>query len=110
MSESGTVVISGSASGIGAATAGLLRSKGRRVIGIDLQGAEVMADLATPGGRSHAVAEVHRLAGGRLDGLILCAGVAAAKPDDHVVSVNYFGANALLTGLRSDLESGRQPA
>jgi NAD(P)-dependent dehydrogenase (short-subunit alcohol dehydrogenase family) len=108
--RSRTVAISGSASGIGAATAELLRSAGRRVIGIDLHDAEVVADLATPGGRSRAIAEVHRKASGRLDGLALCAGVAAAQPDGHVVSVNYFGAQALLRGLRPDLEAGFNPA
>jgi NAD(P)-dependent dehydrogenase (short-subunit alcohol dehydrogenase family) len=105
-----TIAISGSASGIGAATAQLLRSAGRRVIGIDLHDAEVVADLATRAGRSEAVAEVHRLARGRLDGLALCAGVAAAQADGHVLSVNYFGAHALLMGLRADLAEGEHPA
>src|SRR5258706_11726760 len=93
--NSRTVAISGSASGIGAATAALLRSAGDQVIGIDLHDAEVIADLATEAGRAHAIGEVRRLTGGELDALVLCAGVAAAPPDAHVVSVNYFGAHSL---------------
>jgi NAD(P)-dependent dehydrogenase (short-subunit alcohol dehydrogenase family) len=80
------------------------------VIGIDLHDAEVVADLATEAGRAHAIGEVRRLTSGELDALVLCAGVAAAQPDEHVVSVNYFGAHSLLKGLRPELESGRQPA
>lgn len=43
-----TFVVTGSASGIGAATADLLRDRGFRVIGVDLRDADVMADLSTP--------------------------------------------------------------
>ena len=39
----GTYVISGSASGMGAATQTLLRQGGHRVIGIDVRDAEVIA-------------------------------------------------------------------
>jgi len=46
-----TAVVSGSASGIGAAVAARLRSEGARVIGIDLRGADVTADLGTAEGR-----------------------------------------------------------
>src|SRR5258706_1736092 len=108
--NSRAVAISGSASGIGAATAALLRSAGDRVIGIDLHDAEVVADLATETGRAHAVDEVRRLTSGELDALVLCAGVAAAPPDAHVVSVNYVVAHSLLKGLRPQLESGRHTA
>ncbi|MBW8752524.1 MAG: reductase, partial [Propionibacteriales bacterium] len=45
-----TYVVSGAASGIGAATAALLTSGGDRVIGVDLHGADVQADLATADG------------------------------------------------------------
>ena len=46
-----TYVVSGAASGIGAATAAMLRGQGHRVIGIDLHpggGVDVAADLGTP--------------------------------------------------------------
>ncbi|HEX7717004.1 MAG TPA: reductase, partial [Marmoricola sp.] len=57
-----TYVISGAASGIGAATAARLVADGHRVIGVDLAGADVEADLATPAGRLDAVRRVAELA------------------------------------------------
>ena len=53
----GTYVISGSASGIGAATRSRLEQSGNTVIGVDLRDAAVVADLSTPDGRAGAVAE-----------------------------------------------------
>ncbi|MFF0498799.1 SDR family oxidoreductase [Nocardia aobensis] len=105
----GTIAVTGSASGIGAAVAAHLEKEGHRVIGVDLRDTEVTADLATAEGRAHAVAEVTRISEGRLDGFLPFAGVAAAtgRPGGLVVSVNYFGAIALLEGLRPLLrESG----
>ncbi len=105
----GTIAVTGSASGIGAAVAAHLEKEGHRVIGVDLRDAEVTADLGTAEGRAHAVAEVSRISAGRLDGFLPFAGVAAAtgRPGGLVVSVNYFGAIALLEGLRPLLrESG----
>lgn len=105
----GTIAVTGSASGIGAAVAAHLEKEGHRVIGVDLRDAEVTADLGTAEGRAHAVAEVSRISEGRLDGFLPFAGVAAAtgRPGGLVVSVNYFGAIALLEGLRPLLrESG----
>ncbi|MDR7169062.1 NAD(P)-dependent dehydrogenase (short-subunit alcohol dehydrogenase family) [Nocardia kruczakiae] len=105
----GTIAVTGSASGIGAAVAAHLEKEGHRVIGVDLRDTEVTADLATAEGRAHAVAEVTRISEGRLDGFLPFAGVAAAtgRPGELVVSVNYFGAIALLEGVRPLLrESG----
>lgn len=48
-------VITGAGSGIGAATAAVLREKGDTVVGVDLKGGEVTADLSTPQGRREAV-------------------------------------------------------
>jgi NAD(P)-dependent dehydrogenase (short-subunit alcohol dehydrogenase family) len=47
-------VVTGAASGIGAATARYLRHGGSRVIGCDLRGADVIADLTTGEGRAGA--------------------------------------------------------
>ena len=106
-----TVAVSGSASGIGAASRARLARDGRRVIGIDLRDAEVIADLATPDGRAAAIAAVEREAGGVLDGLVVCAGVGPHVADQAlIVSLNYFGAQALLAGLRPALQRGTQPA
>ena len=51
-----TYVVSGSASGIGAALTARLRGDGHAVVGVDLHDAEVTADLATAAGRAAAVA------------------------------------------------------
>ena len=104
-----TTVITGSASGIGAATAALLRANGHRLITVDLRDADILADLSTPAGRSGALAqvmvEVLARCDGRLDGLVLCAGLGAqVDPASLVVSVNYFGAVELLDGLLPALQ------
>ena len=99
-----TYVVSGAASGIGAATVALLREQGNRVITIDLRDADVVADLSTPAGRAAAVAEVQRLAD-VIHGVVPCAGIAgsAGVASSLVVSVNFFGAVELVEGLRPQL-------
>jgi len=107
-----TVVVTGSASGMGAATRQRLEAAGDRVIGVDLRDADVVADLGTVDGRHAAVAAVADLAGGRLDGLVTWAGVAGLTelPGSLLASVNYFGTVALLDGLRPLLAEGDRPA
>src|SRR5918995_493934 len=101
-----TVVVTGSAGGIGAATASRLVSTGDRGIGVDLRDADVVADLSTAEGRAAMVAGVTEASGGVLDGVVAAAGVNG-KPGELVVSVNYFGAVATLEGLRPLLARGR---
>ena len=100
-----TYVVTGSASGIGAATAELLTSRDHDVVGVDLAGADVTADLSTADGRRRAVAEVLERTGGRVNGVVPCAGIAGMTGVDSrlVVSVNYFGAVELVEGLRPAL-------
>jgi NAD(P)-dependent dehydrogenase (short-subunit alcohol dehydrogenase family) len=107
-----TVVVTGSASGIGAATSARLGAAGHRVIGVDVRDADVVADLGTADGRRAAIADVTDLAGGSLDGVVTCAGVAGLtdRPGSLVASVNYFGTVALLEGLRPLLAHGDRPA
>jgi NAD(P)-dependent dehydrogenase (short-subunit alcohol dehydrogenase family) len=105
-----TVAVSGSASGIGAAIRARLEGAGQRVVGVDLRDAEVTADLGTPAGRAAAVAGVERAAGGRLDGVVACAGIGPQCEPARVVGVNYFGATAFLDGLRALLAAGAAPA
>ncbi len=102
-----TVVVTGSASGIGRATADLLVSRGDRVIGVDLHDADVVVDLATADGRARLVDEVGTLAGGRLDAVVANAGVSRRSPAD--VAVNVFGAVATLEGLRPLLTGSPAP-
>lgn len=107
----GVVAVTGSASGIGAATREQLEDAGDAVIGVDLRDAEVIADLATPEGRLTAVALVLQATGGRLDGLVVCAGVGPqTEPLSTIVSLNYFGAQSLLAELRPALAAGDEPA
>ncbi|WP_431035772.1 SDR family oxidoreductase [Streptomyces sp. P6-2-1] len=99
-----TYAVTGSASGMGAASAARLRAAGHQVIGVDLRDADVVADLGTAEGRAHAVREIIRLADGRLDGVAAVAGVGPQLRDaGAVVSINYHGPVALLGGLRPAL-------
>lgn len=97
----GTYVVTGSASGIGAATAVRLAGQGHRVLGVDRAGADVNADLGDADERRRVVEEIGSLTGA-LDGLVCCAGVPGApdRPGDALVSVNYFGTADLMAGLR----------
>ncbi|WP_110206879.1 SDR family oxidoreductase [Nocardioides daejeonensis] len=99
------VALTGSAAGIGAATAALLRERGDEVIGVDIRDADVVADLSTPEGRQAAIAGVLERCGGELDGLITVAGLSQAGPPQ--VSVNYFGTVDLVTGLQPALAAAR---
>lgn len=107
-----TVVVTGSASGMGAATLARLEADGQRVIGIDLHDAEITADLGTAAGRQEAVARVTERADGSLDGLVTWAGVAGLThlPGSLLASVNYFGTIAIHEGLRPLLARGDRPA
>lgn len=88
-----------------------LEHEGCRVIGIDLVGQEIEADLSTPPGRSSAVNDVVDATDGTIDALVVCAGLGPHVPDLALVaSVNYFGAVEVLDGLRPVLAGGDQPA
>lgn len=102
-----TYVITGSGSGIGAAAARLLREAGATVVGVDLQGAEVTADLSTPDGRRAAVDAVLEATGGTVDAVIASAGVS--QPTALTVSVNYYGVTEFLTALRPTLARSAAP-
>lgn len=99
----GTYVVTGSASGIGAATRGLLETGGHDVIGVDLRDAEVTGDLGGVDTRAAALAEVIDRCGGGLDGLVTAAGVGVPFDPAKILSINYFGSEAFLTGLRPAL-------
>ena len=108
----GTIAITGSSSGIGAATAKRLRADGHTVIGVDLRGADIEADLGTPQGRADAIAAIAEKSGGVLNGFVPCAGISGlpGRPGSILVSVNYFGTVTLLEGLRPLLAKGAPAA
>ncbi len=87
-----TFVVSGSASGIGNATALSMSQRGDRVIGVDLHDAEIIADLADPAARARLGDRVAALAPDGVDGVVAVAGGPA--------DVNYFGAVELLQQVR----------
>ncbi|MCL2317106.1 MAG: SDR family NAD(P)-dependent oxidoreductase, partial [Actinomycetia bacterium] len=72
-------VVTGAASGIGKATAELLRSRGERVIGVDLHDADITADLSTQAGLDAMVAAVTSTSDGRIDAIYAIAGLAIDK-------------------------------
>jgi NAD(P)-dependent dehydrogenase (short-subunit alcohol dehydrogenase family) len=107
----GTAAVSGSASGIGAAVRSRLERQDDRVIGVDLRDAEVETDLSTRQGRDAALAAVVERCDGRLDRLVLSAGLGVhVTPISLIASVNYFGAVELLDGLFPALQRGEDPA
>jgi NAD(P)-dependent dehydrogenase (short-subunit alcohol dehydrogenase family) len=99
-----TYVVSGAASGIGAATTALLREQGHRVVTVDLRDADVTADLSTPDGRTAAVEGVRERAD-VVHGVVPAAGIGGFTGTDPalVVSVNFFGAVRLVEGLREPM-------
>ncbi|SPA41057.1 putative Short-chain dehydrogenase/reductase SDR [Cupriavidus taiwanensis] len=105
-----TVVVTGAASGMGAAVRRRMLADGCGVIGVDLRAAGVQADLSTTQGRAAAIDAVLSQSGGRIDQLVCCAGLGPhVDPATLVASVNYFGVVALLDGLFDALRQGAQP-
>ncbi len=111
MAKVRTIVVTGAASGMGAATKTRLEADGQRVIGIDQRDADVVADLGTAEGRAAAVAAVASEVDA-LDGIVTWAGVAGLSglAGSLLASVNYFGTVELLTDLRPLLAAGDRPA
>ncbi|MEV0108372.1 SDR family oxidoreductase [Nocardia sp. NPDC050799] len=89
-----TCVVTGSASGIGAATAALLRKRGATVLGCDIDDAELRADLSVPAGRRALIEQVGEY--GAIDAVLAVAGGGRTG----LLETNYFGAVATLEGLR----------
>lgn len=107
----GTVVVTGSASGMGAAIRRSLEAGGQQVIGIDLRGEEIDADLSTRAGRESAIGAALDRSSGALDGLVVCAGLGPhVTPSTLLISVNYFGAVELLDAFREALARGTNPS
>ena len=102
-----TYIVTGAGSGIGLATTQLLRERGETVIGVDLKGAEIEADLSTAAGRKAAAEDVTEMTDGKIDAVIACAGISAPIP--LTVSVNYFGVTEFLDYLSPFLAKSPAP-
>jgi len=105
-----TIVVTGSASGIGAAIRKRFERSGCTVIGIDIRDAEITMDLSTHAGRGVAISRVKQHCDA-IDHFVACAGLATyARPPSLIASVNYFGTVELLDGLLKLLQRGKNPA
>lgn len=113
----GTYVVTGSASGMGAAVADSLRKAGHVVIGIDRDAADtglgpsgddVVADLSTAAGRASAIAAVTERADGELTGAVLAAGLGPARGRERTLcEVNLLGVTELLEAFRPLLATAK---
>ena len=77
--DMGTMVVTGSASGMGAAIVSRLEGRGDRVITVDLHDAAVVADLSTVQGRVDAAHKVLELSEGHIDGAVMAAGLGPKR-------------------------------
>lgn len=95
----GIYAVTGSASGMGHQVAQKLRESGHTVIGVDIQQADIVADLSTEKERRAAAKRVLALSQARLDGAVLAAGLGpgpAVGRSESIAQVNYFGVVELL--------------
>lgn len=102
-----TYIVTGAGSGIGKTTADILRERGNKVIGVDLKNSDVEGDLSTPAGRIAAADAALQAAGGAVDAVIACAGIAAPKA--ITAQVNYFGMTEFLERLQPALAKSDAP-
>jgi NAD(P)-dependent dehydrogenase (short-subunit alcohol dehydrogenase family) len=103
-----TIVVTGAASGIGAATVQALRRCGANVVGIDrnvpesFEGLFIQADLSSDDGVAAAVAQL----AGPVDGLANIAGVPGTAPWQVVLAVNVLGLRRLTEALLPIMNDG----
>jgi NAD(P)-dependent dehydrogenase (short-subunit alcohol dehydrogenase family) len=96
------ILITGSASGIGAALAKLLRGDGDEVIGLDRRDADIICDLTNIRQIEAAIANITD----ELDGVALVAGVPGTAEADTIFAVNTTAPQRLTGGLAPELREG----
>ena len=96
----GSYAMTGGATGIGAAIRKRLVDDGHSVVVVDIQQADIEADLSTAEGRTAALAAIRARCADGLDGFIPCAGVASQAPPKLTTSLNFYGTVDLVNGLR----------
>ena len=102
-----TYVLSGGATGIGAAIKARLHAAGHRVLVLDLRDAAIEVDLSEASQREAAINSLLEILPEQIDGIITCAGVASHFADlKKILTINYTGSVDIINGLRSRLAPG----
>ena len=102
-------IVTGGASGIGAATAALLAGRGASVAVIDrAEGADVVADVRDPASVETAVAAAERRLGGPADVVVASAGIYRIAPLLDIAPDEWD--DVLATNLRGVFLTGRAAA
>ncbi len=106
------IVITGVASGIGKATADLMRSQGYDIIGVDraqvedFAGTFIQGDLSDQAGIDRIAEQVAQAAPQGIQGLANIAGVPGTAPTEVVLNINVFGVRDLTFALRDLFQPG----
>ena len=104
----GTYVITGGASGIGKAIAEQLQNEGHKTLSVDIQEADIVADLATAEGREAAATAIREATADGLKGLVTSAGLGSHVPNNSLITnVNYFGSVELIAALEDHLAANK---
>jgi NAD(P)-dependent dehydrogenase (short-subunit alcohol dehydrogenase family) len=104
----GQYVLTGGATGIGAAIKQQLQTAGHEVLVIDIQQADIQADLSQQSGREQAINAVFNRFPEGIDGFVPCAGLGPhVTPHSLVTRVNYFAVVAMTQALKPLLEKRR---
>jgi NAD(P)-dependent dehydrogenase (short-subunit alcohol dehydrogenase family) len=82
---------------------------GHRVIGADLAGVDIHADLGTVRGRNALAAALEQAAETPIDGIVAAAGIGWAEDAAEIVSVNYFGALAAVESVKPLMKEADHP-
>ena len=110
--NSKTVAITGAASGIGAATASLLKEQGATVIGLDRHAPTenvdiyIPIDLADEYSIAEAVQQISAATEGQIDALCNIAGVPPTMPPPLVLQVNFLGLRIFTEAMIPHLQDG----
>ncbi|MDB2660939.1 SDR family NAD(P)-dependent oxidoreductase [Luminiphilus sp.] len=98
----GKYILSGGATGIGAAIKTRLRAQQHEVIVIDLNKGDYCVDLGDPAARRDTLSQV-KADHSEFDGLITCAGVAS---QGKILRINYFGSIDMIEALAGNICAG----
>src|SRR5436309_1326876 len=107
--ENKSVVVTGAATGVGAALVELLWDAGAaRIIALDIKSCDgpvdqtILVDLADPLAIDQALSGLPE----RIDALFNNAGVAATMPTEIVMAVNVFAPRRIIAGLQQRMPKG----